>query len=449
MSAVAGHVAAAVPSRRLDVGCLIVGGGPSGTGPLVYAGWAGRLEDFLRRGVALIEESQELCTGAIPSFDIPSNSPADRFLECLEHPGSHAAFPRACSSQIRAELDAVRTNYIHLPRAGNLLRELGMDLCDWFERSANSHLMRGCRVTSIRAMDDGRYEVAVTRAGEQDSIACIVTTTKILVATGGVSMIDREIGARIARACAEFGGAPAFMTAHQIISRAITAKALHTFFNERGRSIVIVGGSHSAFSVAGLLLGDFPDGYLAEGDIAIMHRSRIKLYYDSISHAEADGYADFDSDDICPQTKRIYRVGGLRGAARELYRRVMRSPGCTPESRVRLVASGGSATEWPIDWSRVGAVVFASGYKLREVPFFDRYGQRIALHGSFTGRYVDTRSRLLQADGTPLLNVFAVGVATGYLPQLQFGGEQSFMGRENSVWLCQHGLGQLLLDSLL
>lgn len=449
MSVLVGHAAVAAPIPRLDVGCLIVGGGPSGTGPLVYAGWAGRLDDFLERGVALIEESSELCTGAIPSFDIPSNSPADRFLECLEHPGSPAAFPRACSSQIRAELDAVRTNYIHLPRAGNLLRELGMDLCGWFERSANSHLMRGCRVTSIRTMDDGRYEAIVSRSGEPGSIACIVSTTKILVATGGVSMIDREIGASIARACVEFGGAPTFMTSHQLISRAITAKALRALFEKRSRNVVIVGGSHSAFSVAGLLLGDMPEWYFAEGDIAIMHRSRIKLYYDSIGHAEADGYTDFDSDDICPQTKRIYRVGGLRGAAKELYRRVARSPGCAPESRVRLIASSGSATEWPIDWPGVGAVVFASGYKLREVPFFDRDGREITLQGSFTGRYVDTQSRLLQADGTPLPNVFALGVATGYLPQLEFGGEKSFMGRENSVWLCQHGLGQRLLESLL
>lgn len=433
--------------KRVDVGCAIVGGGPAGTGPLVYAGWAGRLDDFVAEGIALIEESGELCSGAIPSFDILSNSPADRFLEALEHPGSQAAFPRACSSSLRAEFHAIRTQHVPLPRAGQLLRELGTDLRSWFERSAGAHLLDRCRAEVIREAADGRYEIEVVRSDGSRNVACIVRAKKILIATGGVPVVDRELGAAIARLCEEAGSNPTFATSHQVLNRTFPVTAL---LPKAGQRVLIVGGSHSAFSVASLLLDNSPANYFGSRQIIVAHRSRIKLYYDSAAHARSDGYHEYGPEDVCPQTQRIYRVAGLRGAARELYRRVSAAPGCEPEQRVQLtpIRDGVDPGNWPIEWECVGSVVFASGYKLRELPILDRAGVEVPMLGSFTGRYVDTSCRLLRVDGAPFPNIFAMGAATGYLPQQEFGGEKSFAGRDNSVWLCQHGLGQRLVDCL-
>lgn len=436
------------PPETIDVGCVIVGGGPSGTGPLVYAGWAGRLDDFLADGVALVEESGELCTGAVPTYDILSNSPGDRFLEALEHPGSRGAFPRASISASRVALDRCRTKHIPLPLAASLLREVGLDLRAWFERQANAYLLDRCRVDHVRQVADGRYEALVESCREPRRMAYRVRAKSVLIATGGSPVVDRETGAELLRQCERVGNQPNFVTSQDLITRTVSTRDI---LSSHKRGVVIIGGSHSAFSVAGLLLSDFPPEWFREGDIVVAHRRRIKLFYDSAAHAQADGYDEFSPEDVCPQTNRIYRVGGLRGAARELYRRVTLAPGTAPERRIRLFAATAKSTSecWPIDWSRLGAVIFATGYKLREVPIFDIDGAEIPLLGTFTGRYVDTRSQMLRSDGRLIPNIYSVGAATGYLPQSEFGGETSFMGRENSIWLCQHGLGKRLAECLL
>jgi hypothetical protein len=50
--------------------------------------------------------------------------------------------------------------------------------------------------------------------------------------------------------------------------------------------------------------------------------------------------------------------------------------------------------------------------------------------------------------GGALPNVFAVGLGSNYQPWGKMAGEPSFDGQQNSLWLYQNGLGQLIYQGV-
>ncbi len=94
-------------------------------------------------------------------------------------------------------------------------------------------------------------------------------------------------------------------------------------------------------------------------------------------------------------------------------------------------------------------VVPAFGYAAASFPIHDEDGSPIALAGEYGGRFVDDSCRVARLDGTPLERVFAIGMASGFLPSgPELGGEPSFVGETNGVWLYQNGIGRRVLDGL-
>jgi hypothetical protein len=62
---------------------------------------------------------------------------------------------------------------------------------------------------------------------------------------------------------------------------------------------------------------------------------------------------------------------------------------------------------------------------------------------------VDGRCRVLDAGGSPLPHLFAIGLAAGFVPQGRLGGEPSFRGQANGLWLWQSDVGGLIVDAIL
>jgi phytoene dehydrogenase-like protein len=65
---------------------IIIGGGPGGLGPLIWAAQHGLLPDWLDRGVAVVERQTHL-GGTLGRFGIHSDSLGGSYLECIEAPG--------------------------------------------------------------------------------------------------------------------------------------------------------------------------------------------------------------------------------------------------------------------------------------------------------------------------------------------------------------------------
>ena len=62
---------------------VVVGGGPGGLGPLLWAAQNGLLDAWLEQGVAVVERTGRL-GGTLGRYGICSDSLGSSYLECLE-----------------------------------------------------------------------------------------------------------------------------------------------------------------------------------------------------------------------------------------------------------------------------------------------------------------------------------------------------------------------------
>jgi hypothetical protein len=96
-------------------------------------------------------------------------------------------------------------------------------------------------------------------------------------------------------------------------------------------------------------------------------------------------------------------------------------------------------------------VIAAVGYRPRALPLYDHAGVTIPLYAQ-TGPQrpmVDNASRILDGHGHPLHNAYGIGLAAGFVPRGPLGGEESFRGQANGLWLWQHAVGGMIADSII
>ena len=96
-------------------------------------------------------------------------------------------------------------------------------------------------------------------------------------------------------------------------------------------------------------------------------------------------------------------------------------------------------------------VIAALGYRPRALPVFDEAGKRVSLHSETNpqARLVDNHCRVMDAGGNPLPHLFAIGLAAGFVPYGKLGGEASFRGQANGLWLWQNDVGAMIADAIL
>ena len=96
-------------------------------------------------------------------------------------------------------------------------------------------------------------------------------------------------------------------------------------------------------------------------------------------------------------------------------------------------------------------VIAALGYRPRALPVFDHAGRPIRLFAETSPKapLVDNRCRLLDEDRNPIPHAFAMGLAAGFVPTGKLGGEPSFQGQANGLWLWQSEVGGMIVDAVL
>ncbi len=214
------------------------------------------------------------------------------------------------------------------------------------------------------------------------------------------------------------------------------------------RPILILGGSHSAYSVAGAFL-ELPGAErLAKGQIVILQRREPRIFYPDRQAALDDLY-DVAPGDICPRTQRVNRMGGLRGFGREMWRQVAQRPRTTPEARVVSIDMQRLSTdELGTMIAEAALVVPSFGYRSAMLPVFDTNGARLSLNADLGGVAVGEQSRLLLVDGTSVPNLFGIGLGTGYKLPTSMGGEPNFDGQANSLWLYHNDIGAIIYRAI-
>lgn len=403
-------------------GVLFCGGGPAALGPVVAAARHGRLGDLLDLGIAVVEPGP-LGPGSLAHYRISANSLGGPFMECL---GADTPLAVLRDAPETARLREHAGDHPPLSVVAPFLTRVGAVLRDLLTAHPRCAVVPA-RVTGVQLRADG-VEIG-TDAGRT------LSGRRTVIATGG-----RPLGGFTSAEIVP--GLDLMACQERVLHSESFIDTRHTAPPARGK-VVIVGGSHSAWSVADLLVGE-------ADEITVVHRTATRLFYDSAEAARADGYA-FDAErDVCPANGRVNRYGGLRGRAHALARAAMRLPGTRPVP-VRLLPLDGPQAVKDAEQALAEAdvIIMANGFEAALPPILRADGSAFTAAVGPTGTVVTPAGHLVDTAGHAEPRLMAYGLGAGLAPSAEVGGEPSYTRRADGVWLYQHDIGDIVLPDLL
>jgi UDP-N-acetylglucosamine 2-epimerase (non-hydrolysing) len=426
-------------SDLLDYDTLIVGGGPAGTGLLLKALKDGKENKLLNTRIALIEKSSHLIKGNITQYKVNSDTASEVFLECLEGAVGSSMNLENLKNEINL-IHSYQGNSIPLELLNEYYNKLGLLLKAELEANKKCDFFMESCVSKISKKTNGTYEVYLENNDQA------ITTKHVIIATGGTpqNIIDKNLAFADIIPLNKFRNKCAH--SDQILKSGIREDLQADL--RINHKVVILGGSHSAFSVAHFLL-NLPDSFqFASGDIKIWSKTMPKVYFNSKEDALASGYTDFTDFDLCPITKKLYRLAGLRMDGRNLYMQILGLGNVEKEKRVHFNLFTDQIDEIENDLHDASIIVLAYGYKLNIPLFLNAAGEQVKFEGETTNHWVNQNCELLDENGNTLPNVFATGLATGFIPSGELGGEPSFEGQTNGIWYYQNAIADRIINQL-
>lgn len=416
---------------------IIVGGGPGGLGPLLWAAQHGHLEDWLDHGVALVERSGRL-GGSLGRFAINSDSLGGSYLECLVAEAFPAALHHLRHEPVTEEMRRYRDCFPPLSLVDRYMGRIGQALAAMLSGHPASRLHLHTAAEMLRLRADGTVAIRI-RQGDQ--VGELVARSAVVAVGGRQLWQDEELASGLKLADC---GAQQVLSSGALLTHEGLAAANEIVARAEGRRIVVLGGSHSAYAAAWALLELPAAEALVDGQIAIVQRRAPRVFYPDRAAAEADDYK-VEPGDVCVRTGRVNRMGGLRGHGRDIWRRIARRAGVAAESRVAIhPLQDFSPAKLRAEIEQAALVVPSFGYRSATLPVFAPSGQRLALAADHDGDAVNGNCRLLTVDGTEVPNVFGIGLGTGFRPSESMGCEPNFSGQANSLWLYQNDIGGLI-----
>ncbi len=429
----------------LHAGALVVGGGPAGLAPLVAASRNGGLDRLLAKGLVVAERDGAIGAGRIGRYLINSDSSAETFLSCvadhpepllaslIDHPAARAIAPYG--------RDAVPLSLV-----GLFLAVLGEALTSLIRRAPRGHVMTGQQALWTRQTAAGGWSTRLRclSTGEETEIL----SRAVLLATGADQPAARLAEAVVAGRTLLPGYGGKLMQSDRVLTADGLAELVERVSGLRRPRLVVIGGSTSALSCVRVLLDALGDR-LGEGGITLMHRRALPVFYRSAQAAREDGYDAFGPDDICPVSGFVFRFGGLRFDSRSLLRSALRIGDAVPDPRLRLHRLGDAAdTDAVLDGADL--VVSALGYQPRALPVLDVQGVPIGLRAQQPkGALVGPQCGVVDEAGREIAGLFGIGLAAGFRPGGAMGGEPSFTGQVNGLWLWQNDVGALIVRRML
>jgi hypothetical protein len=416
---------------------VILGAGPAGLGSLVWAARHGRLGAWLDSGVAIVERSRP--GGSLGHYALNADSPGRSFLECLDGPHCEPPLALVRVDPVTQELEPWRDGRPTLALIDRFESRIAAAIVAEVARHPNSQVFTGTTALAVHLQPDG--SVAVLIAGPDGRRETIHAGSAVLALGGRQNeswdSVELAPGVDLAR------WRHKIVSSHRLIKHGGADEVRRMFARtDRPPRAVIVGGSHSAFSSAWILLERIPDVRFGLHGVQILYRSEPRVTYYSRAEAHADSYA-FSEADVCRATGRVHRLGGLQGDGRQMWRRMHGKAGTEPDGRaVARSIKDLSRAELIAVLDDADLVVPALGYRLATLPVFDEDGHPLAL--ARTGPAVGPDSRLLAADGETVPGLFGVGLGSDFVPWGTMAGEATFTGQQNSLWLYQNGLGEMV-----
>lgn len=418
---------------------IIIGGGPAGTGIFLKALKDGKLSDFLNKKIALIEKSERLIKGNITNYHVNSDTFSSVFLECLEGDTPKQIDVISLNSEIE-DIQKYKDKSIPLNLLNNYYNKLGDLLKNHLNKFNNCHLYMNNAANRIVKSNEG-YKVFLENNNEP-------IVAKKIVITSGANPKNIDLNKfHIAKDISLANFSDKIIHSDSILKNGVP-NHLEQRLQEEPK-IIILGGSHSAFSVAHYFLHHQKNYNFKAQGISIWCNEKPKIYFPIKQDALASGYDDFTDQDFCPITNKLYRLAGLRMDGRELYMNMLGLNNTTKENRVclNLFSENDPALVKELETSTL--IVTALGYTFNMIPLFDDSGNQLRFIGEETGHWVNNNCEILDIEKNVVPGIFASGLASGFIPTGDLGGEPTFEGQTNGIWYYQNALADLILKNLL
>lgn len=426
---------------------LVVGGGPAGTALLTAATKRGMLPDLARAGLVVVERDNAIGNGRLGRYAITSDSTAETFLTAVKdniHPEIAALTGHPAGKTVGHFAGKLG---VPLVDVGPLLRVTGDRLADIVTSNGGS-VLTGHDALGAQQLPGGLWRTTLRR--RTDGVEIERVSQHVVIATGGHQPLDRLAAQQVAGASLVAQAGDRLLQSDEVLSVGGFAKVADLLSGKRNPRIAVIGGSTSALTTIALLLKSAPPIPFGEGGITLLHRRPLRPFYHSVEAAAAEGFTDFGPEDICPVSGFVYRLAGFRLEARDLVLRTLEVDGRKRDPRVathRISGDDDAAARAHI--AGADLVIAAMGYRPFALPVSDMQGNRLALSADIGGPMVDRHCRVLDADGAPVPGLFGIGLAAGFVPWGALGGEASFKGQANGLWLWQNDVGLMIVDQVM
>lgn len=416
---------------------VLVGFGPANFGLLVAAYKRGILREIVGPRLLIIEESEHLGSGRLGRYKITANSLGAVFLECLSDPRCNGLFTAILQGEPAKQLLNCPHEPPRLELAAELVRAMATAFCEYLRSVCELRIMLRTRAVGITQLTHSSSpSFSIGTAGVSGFIEETVYCDRIIANCGG-RPLNPLPASDLARCSSRTAFSDDFL--------AMTNTEIRQLFpGGKGKlSALVVGTSHSAVSAA-IRLGDC----LSErnGSITIAGRSALRLFFGT-KHEARDADYEFDEDnDVCPLSGRVNRFSGLRYHAHRAAQQISQH-GCVgaanvPVSMILTQNLAAAIQEsGPFD-----VCVIATGYRPNFPPIQLMSGGVLSTN-ELTGNHADGRMRTTEMQVVP--HVYSFGLGSGFSPSPTVGGEASYGGRLDGVWLYQNDVGEAVASAIL
>ncbi len=431
---------------EIACGCVVGGAGPAGMGLIFNALKTGALPEMTRNGLIIVDASPLPGTGRLAEYQITANSVGDVFLDCLRDPALREVFEPLERSEAYWRIRDQAFVAPLLSEVGELLAEASKLVLDYIVEHFAVQLWTSTIITEVVSTDN-EYLVWVEHEGRSQVIRC-----RSLVLNLGGHQDPKHLLKALGEQGLSLSPTARIESADNLLR--MSPEQLRAYFAPTlaaGGKLTVVGGSHSAFS----MLENLAKGLQSAGleEMTLVHRSQIRLFYESVEQALADGYVFDQVDDVCPVSGRVNRSGGLRYSALAVGKDILDHGRIgTDGVRVHLAQSGpGAAQQFERARQALAessVVVQCTGYQPRLPPLKYADGSAITLLEVKGGLDSDPSGCPLDSAGQRLhgLHLFGLGSGLGVDPRL--GSEPSFDGRIYGVWQFHNDASRGAIESI-
>ncbi|MDF2642443.1 MAG: hypothetical protein K0R45_1715, partial [Pseudomonas sp.] len=299
-------------------GCVIGGAGIAGMGFIFNALKSGTLAELASNGLIVIDASDKPGTGTLGQYRITANSVGDVFIDCLRDPALRDVFEPLEYSPAYWRIRGQAQSAPALADVGVLMAEASRLVLDHIVRKYGVKIWHSTTITEVVCAED-EFCVHVETEGCPRLVRC-----QALVLNLGGRQEPQHLIDSLAQQKLPLSPAVNIQTSDRLLRmNAVQLREVFATALASDGRITVVGGSHSAFS----MLENLADALEFAGlrDLTLIHRTQIRLFYESAEQAAAAGYEFDPVRDVCPVSGRINRSGGLRYRALDIGREALRS----------------------------------------------------------------------------------------------------------------------------